>query len=105
MGKLLRYSGTIYVPTIRVSALEAIKAEALDRLGGYTATPGEGGWVSPSGATNVQPVVVVKVWSEDDHTIRHWVVDSVHILKNYGEEAVMYETTVSGLETSAGVAT
>lgn len=103
MGKLLRFSGTIYVPAVRVSALEAIKAEALGRIGGYTATPGEGGWVAPGGAVNVQPVVVVKVWSEDSYTIRQWAVEAIKVLKGYGEEAVMYETTVSGLETSAGV--
>lgn len=103
MGKLLRYSGTVIVPAERISALEAIKHEALGLAGGYTATPAEGGWVAARGAVSVQPVVAVKVWAEDDAVIRRWVVAAITTLKGYGEEAVMFESTVSGEEASAGI--
>lgn len=103
MSKTLRHSATILVPSVRVSALEAVKAEALGRAGGYTALPGEGGWVAPDGTVHIQPVVAVKVWHNDDWVIRRFVVESIGILQSYGEQSVMYETSTSGVETSAGV--
>lgn len=93
MGKLLRYSGTVFVPAERVSALEAIKHEALGLMGGYTATPGEGGYVGSDGRTVIQPAVVVKVWTDDKAALRHWTVSAIETLKGYGEESVLFETS------------
>ncbi len=91
MEKVLRYGGAIYVPAERVGALKAIKADAIESVGGYTALPGEGGWRHKS-LTHVQSVVKVEVWSDDADAVTAWIGDAVKLLRSYGEKAVMFVT-------------